>query len=97
MVPVRIIASNGKSIEVVALLDTGSMVSIINKQVCDALGLEGVPTATRFRTVHDKDPVLKMKLVSFTVSAMDAKHALIFQNGYATHHLKLQNSDFDLV
>ena len=93
MVPVRIIASNGKSIEVVALLDTGSMVSIINKQVCDALGLEGVPTATRFRTVHDKDPVLKMKQDSFTVSAMDGKHALEFQNCYVTHHLKLHNSE----
>ena len=65
--------------------------------VSDALGLEGVPTATRFRSFHDKDPVLKMKLVSFTVSAMAGKHAFQFQNYYATYHWKLQNSDFDLV
>ena len=96
MVPVRIIASNGESVEVVALLETGSMVSMVIEQVCNALGLEGVPMATRFRTFHDKDSVLKMKLVSFTVSAIDGKHVFKFQNFYATHHLKLQNSDFDL-
>ncbi len=82
MVSVRIIASDGKSVEVVALLDTGSMVSMVNEQVCNVLGLKGAPTATRFRTFYDKDPVLKMKLVSFTVSAINGKHALKFQNCY---------------
>ena len=66
MVPVRIIASNDKSVEVDALLDTGS-VTTVNEQVCDVLNLEGVPTATRFRTFRDKYPVPKMKLVSSTV------------------------------
>ena len=41
---------------------------MVNEQMCGALGLEGVPTATRFKTFHGQDPVLKITSLVHRIS-----------------------------
>ena len=64
-------SSNGKRLETFSLLDKGSEVKMIDSEAAKKLGLEGKTSAMRFNTFHSHDPVINIKEVSFTVTALD--------------------------
>ena len=64
-------SSNGKRLETFGLLDKGSEVTMIDSEAAKKLGLEGKTSVMRFNTFHSHDPVINIKEVSLTVTALD--------------------------
>ena len=72
-VPVWIIGPSGKRVEVNALLDAGSTVSLIDQRLCHELQMKLKTTPTRFRTFHGNDPHIPMAKVSFLICSKDGR------------------------
>ena len=72
-VSVWIIGPSGKRVEVIALIDAGSMVSMIDQRLCHALRMKFKTTPTRFRTFHENDLHIPMAKVSFLICSKDGR------------------------
>ncbi|XP_045023060.1 uncharacterized protein LOC123467054 [Daphnia magna] len=66
VVPVRLRAGC-RTLDVFALLDTGSQATLLREDAANALGLTGQPRKIRFGTFHGKDPVVETRLVGFSI------------------------------
>ncbi|XP_045032722.1 uncharacterized protein LOC116934425 [Daphnia magna] len=70
VVPVRLRAGC-RTLDVFALLDTGSQATLLREDAANALGLTGRPRKIRFGTFHGNDPVVETRLVGFSVSSLE--------------------------
>ena len=96
IVPMIVSSSNGKRLETFGLLDKGSEVTMIDSEAAKKLGLEGKTSAMRFNTFHSHDPVINIKEVSFTVTALDGSATFALTDCYAVPKLELRRRNVDL-
>lgn len=80
-------SSEGKQLETFDLLDKGSEVTMIVSDVAKKLGLEKKTSATRFNTFYCHDPVISIKGVLFTVTALGGSATFGLTNCYAACQL----------
>lgn len=71
IVPVIITAGNGSTTSTYAFLDNGCTDTLIDRELADQLGSEGVPEQIGIKTITNTDKVIDSRCVSFTLSPAD--------------------------
>ena len=72
IVPVIITAENGSTTSTYAFLDNGCTDTLIDRELADQLGLDGVPEQIGINTITNTDAVVDSRRVSFTLSPADS-------------------------
>lgn len=71
IVPVIITAANGSTTSTYAFLDNGCTDTLVDCELADQLGLDGVPEQLAISTITNTDQVVNFQCVSFTLSPAD--------------------------
>ncbi|XP_045028397.1 uncharacterized protein LOC123471281 [Daphnia magna] len=88
VVPVRLRAGC-RTLDVFALLDTGSQATLLREDAANALGLTGQPRKIRFGTFHGKDPVVETRLVGFSVSLLEGDQSYKVSDAFVVPRLNV--------
>ncbi|KAI9555910.1 hypothetical protein GHT06_018435 [Daphnia sinensis] len=88
VVPVRLRAGC-RTLDVFALLDTGSQATLLREDAANALGLTGRPRKIRFGTFHGKDPVVETRLVGFSVSSLEGDQSYKVSDAFVVPRLNV--------
>ena len=88
IVPV-VLHANGQSIQALALLDTGSEITMLKKEIADKLGLKGPKESSQISTFHARDPTVETRRVSFKISSLDQSNEFDIEDCYAVPTLNL--------
>ncbi|KFD45772.1 hypothetical protein M513_13350 [Trichuris suis] len=91
IVPLVLVAPDGRCYRTRALLDSGSEVSMIHMDVANALGLKGARESCRFTTFHDQQRTLSVRRVSFRIKSTDGLYTEDIEDAYAVPKLQLPN------
>ncbi|KFD58112.1 hypothetical protein M513_00875 [Trichuris suis] len=91
IVPLVLVAPDGRCYRTRALLDSGSEVSMIHMDVASALGLKGARESCRFTTFHDQRRTLSVRRVSFRIKSTDGLYTEDIEDAYAVPKLQLPN------
>ena len=71
IVPVIITSGNGSTTSTYAFLDNGCTDTLIDRELANQLGLEGVPEQIGINTITNTEKVIDSQCVSFTLSPAD--------------------------
>ncbi|XP_045036684.1 uncharacterized protein LOC123477415 [Daphnia magna] len=88
VVPVRLPAGC-RTLDVFALLDTGSQATLLREDAANALGPTGRPRKIRFGTFHGKDPVVETRLVGFFVSSLEGDQSYNVSDAFVVPRLNV--------
>ena len=93
MVPV-VLEANGKRIYTRALLDTGSDVTLISKELAAQLEIKGRKQVLCMGTIHGQGPNMNVERVNFTLGSSD--RSVKFEvNAYAIPQLNIPQKRMD--
>ena len=90
VVPIIIRAGN-KSVITHALLDTGSEVSLIRKDIAEKLELQGPDKQLSFGTFNGNDPKITVSQVQFEVCSFDQSYVLPINKAFVVPKLNLSH------
>uniref|UniRef100_A0A5S6QZ66 Peptidase A2 domain-containing protein n=1 Tax=Trichuris muris TaxID=70415 RepID=A0A5S6QZ66_TRIMR len=79
-----------------ALLDKGSEISKIRRDLADKLRFTGPTETCRFATFHANDLTFTVRLVSFTVTSQDRLFQLDVEDAYAVPKLHVNRKPIDI-
>lgn len=80
---------------ILALLDSGSQVTLVRADVVNELGLTGEIEKIRLSTFHGRDPDLIATNICFTLESEDGDWTCAMANALAVPHLNLTRSNVD--
>ena len=73
VVPVKVIASNGKAVKTYALLDSGSTTHLNHRRLLQALGVEGKPANVALSTVTCDSQKTNSVSADLMISTLEGK------------------------
>ncbi|XP_045026337.1 uncharacterized protein LOC123470277 [Daphnia magna] len=88
VVPVRLQAGC-RTLDVFALLDTGSQATLLREDAAQELCLKGRSRKVHFGTFHGKDPVVDTRLVDFAVLSLGGDHDCQVSDAFVVPHLNV--------
>lgn len=71
VVPVTISTENGDSFSTYAFLGNGFTNTLVDKELADHFGLEGIPEQIWIRPVTNSEEIVASRCVSFTLSPLE--------------------------
>ncbi len=86
------IRAGDRSLVVLALLDTGSQVTLVHEDAVRYLGVDGEREVIHLTTFHGEDPEIVVKKVCFIVESLNGDHSLV-ANGLAVPRLNVANGN----
>ena len=95
IVPVCI-KSNGHSCQTFALLDPGSEITMVRKEIMDRLGLKGSPAQVSYGTVNGPGTRKLIERVDFNISSLDDTFTFKIEDAQAVTSLNLVKRPFNL-
>lgn len=92
IIPV-VVRAGEKSVKILALLDSGSQVTLIRNDIARHLGISGKAERIRLSTFHGKDPELITNQIQFVVESEKENCFRAELQGLSVPHLHLTKSD----
>jgi hypothetical protein len=96
MVPI-ILCANGKEIKLYALLDNGSEISIVKKEISDRLGLNGRIERAVTNTVDGRGKPVDTLIVNFDIISLDRRYIFNIVDAQVKETFRLSKRPIDLA